>query len=158
MNLSIRPAGPGDIPGMVELSALKRSAYEKHQPVFWRRAPDADARQGAFFEAQVRNDRVLCMVAEDPEGLQGFLIAAFVPAPPVYDPGGPTCLIDDFCVRTPSLWGTVGSALLARIREAAKGLQAAQLVVMCGHADVEKNRFLAEEGFGTATEIKVKPL
>jgi hypothetical protein len=42
----------------------------------------------------------------------GFLIATLIPAPPVYDPGGRTCLIDDFVVIPAANWLTTGVELL----------------------------------------------
>ena len=47
-------------------------------------------------------------------------IAAIIGAPPVYDPGGLTCMIDDFCVADPVGWATVGRALLAEAGQQAR--------------------------------------
>ena len=44
----------------------------------------------------------------------GWPSGVLVPPPPVDDPGGLTCLVDDFMVESPDLWPTVGAALLAR--------------------------------------------
>ncbi|HEY5040288.1 MAG TPA: hypothetical protein VIJ93_14580, partial [bacterium] len=139
-------------------SAVKRTQYEKYEPVFWRGAKDSDVKQKAFFEAQVVGNKVVALVGEQGGQVLGFLIAALVPAPPVYDPGGLTCVIDDFCVKDPTDWLTVGAALLADIGEKVRRKSAVQIVVMCGHRDDLKRDFLASKGFGTATEIRVKAL
>ena len=136
------------------MSALieeKRRAYEKHQPVFWRRAPDSEGRTVRFFEAAVAGDQHLSFVFESDRVIQGFLIGALIKAPPVYDPGGLTCMIDDFMVADPSLWGTVDSALLATARAAAKERGAAQTVIVCGHHDHAKSDFLGSAGVSIAS-------
>jgi hypothetical protein len=46
--------------------------------------------------------------------LTGFLIATLKPAPPVYDPGGPSCDIDDFAVTPAARWPTTGVRLSLR--------------------------------------------
>jgi len=48
--------------------------------------------------------------------LTGFLIATLKPAPPVYDPGGPSCDIDDFAVTPAARWPTTGVRLSLRAR------------------------------------------
>jgi len=158
MSPIIREATRADVPRMVELSAAKRSQYEGFEPVFWRKAEKADEKQAAFFEAQLDKKNITTFVFDRDGILDGFLVAAVIPAPPVYDPGGPTCVIDDFCVADPGLWPTTGGALLAETRGKVRPLGAVQVVVMCGEKDWAKRSFLDAEGYGTATQIRVKDL
>src|ERR1700676_5053020 len=94
----VRKASHDDVACMVELAAQKRTEYQSYQPVFWRRAADAKAKHKRFFEYLMGRDNVIMLVHDDGGTIDGFVIASLVPAPPVYDPGGATCLIDDFTV------------------------------------------------------------
>jgi hypothetical protein len=80
--------------------------------------------------------------AADAGRLLRFLTAAPMRAPPVYDPGGSTVLIDGFCVTAPFLWPSVGRALLDRPREEGRAAGLRQIVVVCGRADRSKAEFL----------------
>jgi hypothetical protein len=101
---------------------------------------------------------VIALVHERDEEIDGFVIASLVPAPPVYDPGGLTCLIDDFTVAAPALWPTAGEALLAEVGRRAKARGAVQFMVFCGHEHEPKRAMLAAAGLSLATEIHVGPV
>ncbi|MCL4545642.1 MAG: hypothetical protein M1118_13785 [Chloroflexi bacterium] len=79
-------------------------------------------------------------------------------APPVYDPGGSSCEIDDFCVAQAGDWQTVGEALLTEANREAKARGAVQCVVVCGHLDLPKRAMLSALGFTVASEWWVQPL
>jgi GNAT superfamily N-acetyltransferase len=85
------------------------------------------------------------------EVIDGFVLAMLVPAPPVYDPGGLTCSIDDFCVADPTLWNTVGMALLDEAQRLARERGAVQVVVVCGAHDEPKRRLLESRGLSIAS-------
>jgi hypothetical protein len=79
------------------------------------------------------------------------------PAPPVYDPGGLTCQIDDFVVVTAARWPTTGVRLLrAGLAEAARR-GAIQAVVVTGHLDQPKRQALQACGLEIASEWWVTP-
>lgn len=147
----LRGAAAEDVPAMVVLSAAKRAAYAEVQPRFWRPAIDADAQQAAWFRHLLDQEGALALVALDARGLAGFVIGRLQPAPPVYAPGGPTCAVDDFCVREAARWGEVGGALLARVRDLARGRGAVQVVVVCGAHDAEKRAALDAAGLEPAS-------
>lgn len=153
----IRRARAEDVPAMVALSHAKRAEYERYQPVFWRMAPDGDERQRPFFERLVGDGDSIVLVAERAGALAGFVIARLVPAPPIYDPGGPTCSIDDFCVGDPGEWATVGKLLLEAAVAEGRVRGAAQTVVVCGRRDEPKRAMLQLLGFGVASEWWVSP-
>ena len=152
MSFNIRPARLSDVPAMVDLSEQKRTQYQQYQPTFWRKASDAWEKQRPFFEHLVQRDDVITLVCEQDGKIEGFIIADFVKAPPVYDPGGPTCRIDDFCLADESHWETVGRALLNEVQRLAQEQGAAQTVVVCGHRDAPKRVMLATLGFSIASE------
>ena len=124
-----------DVPDIAALAEVRRAEYETAQPQFWRRATDAVEQHLPWLTAQIQNADVVSLVARSGDSLDGYVFASIVAAPPVYDPGGPTGLVDDFAVADPSLWATVGRQLLdeAKRRLADRGV--AQVVVVCGHHD-----------------------
>src|SRR5262245_29386393 len=110
--LAVRCASPDDVAAIAALMARRRERYEQHQPVFWRRAADAQARHAAFLATLVGDAKVICRVAERDDRFVGFAIGSLMPSPPVYDPGGPTCTLDDYAVVDDRDWTTVGVDLL----------------------------------------------
>jgi hypothetical protein len=75
----------------------------------------------------------------------------------VYDPGGLTCLVDDFIVEHPDLWRTVGKDLLKEACQQAQKLGAVQVVVVCGPFDQPKRDLLLSQGLFVASEWFTRP-
>ncbi|MBX9977707.1 MAG: GNAT family N-acetyltransferase, partial [Alphaproteobacteria bacterium] len=150
--IHIRHAMALDIPAMVALSHEKRRAYEKVQPTFWRHAKGAEEAQTMWFNELLMQDDYILLVAESEKMIAGFIIGRLMNAPEVYDPGGLTIMIDDFCVRDPSQWVTIGRELLARIKEIAKDKCAVQIVIVCGAHDEHKRHFLKQDDLTIASE------
>ena len=75
-----------------------------------------------------------------------------MPAPEVYNPGGLTLMIDDFCVQSENLWQSVGTRLIAIVKAAAKAKGATQILVVCGAHDYPKRKFLSEQNLSIASE------
>jgi GNAT superfamily N-acetyltransferase len=151
-SLEVRLATTEDLESMLELAAQSRRDYADHQPRFWRPAPDAVSRQRPFFASLVDNEDVLTLVAVRDARLVGFVVAMTLPAPPVYEPGGPTCLVDDFAVEQAADWTTVGAALLQAVRAWAAGQGAVQVVVVTAHLDHLKRAALRTAGLTIASE------
>jgi hypothetical protein len=63
-------------------------------------------------------------------------------APPVYNLGGLTCVVDDFCTND---WATTGKALLSAAMEEAKQRGEVQIVVICPHLEEAKRAMLRGE-------------
>ncbi len=137
---------------MVALSEQKRSEYATYQPLFWRKAENSAAVQTPYFHHLLTQENVLTLVALEDAAVVGFVIASIVPAPPVYDPGGLTCMIDDFCVAHPDLWQTVGRDLIQSVTKEAAAHGAVQAVVVCGHLDEPKRALLRNVGMRIASE------
>ncbi|GAA2845455.1 GNAT family N-acetyltransferase [Nonomuraea rubra] len=154
----IREASPGDVAAMAGLMARRREEYERYQPVFWRRAPGAADRHAAFLAGLVGDPEVIVRVCERDGRFAGFAIASLVPSPPVYDPGGPTCTIDDYAVVDDRDWASIGVDLLRAVTDEARARGAAQVVVVCGHADQAKREALRLAGLSIASEWWTAPL
>ncbi len=75
-----------------------------------------------------------------------------MPAPEVYNPGGLTLMVDDFCVILENLWQSVRARLIETIKAAANAKGATQIVVVCGAADLPKRKFLSEQNLQVASE------
>jgi hypothetical protein len=108
----IRTASQTDVDAMATLASMCREQYAEYQPVLRRPAADAQDKQRHYFAKLVAHDGVICLVSEEADQATGFLIAMLAHAPPVYDPGGLTCQIDDFVVVTAARWPTTGVQLL----------------------------------------------
>lgn len=152
MDGTIRNAQVADVPRMVELSERKRTEYEQQQPIFWRKAQGSASAQSSYFEHLLTLENIIALVYERDGTINGFVIAGLHSAPPVYDPGGLTCDIDDFAVVHPSLWNSVGRALLDRAIAEARARNAVQVVVVTGGHDVHKRETLAAMGLSLASE------
>lgn len=143
-----------DIDALVSRSKVKRLAYEKVQPQFWRYAGETgDEAQKQWFKELLESEDYLMFTAEDDhQEIVGFVIGKLMPAPEVYNPGGLTLMIDDFCVSSPTLWETVGKALIKGIKADANAKGAAQVLVVCGSHDYPKRKFLGEQNLSIASE------
>jgi hypothetical protein len=147
-----------DVADIAALAAARREAYEAAQPKFWRRAADAVEKHVPWLRVQVEDTDVVSLVVRSAETLDGYVFASVVGAPPVYDPGGPTGVVDDFAVADPSLWSTVGQDLLAEVRRRLLARGVTQVVVVCGQHDEAKRAALRAAGLTVASEWFVGPL
>ncbi len=156
--MNIRPATTEDLEALLDLAAAQRADQAVHQPVFWRPAADARDRHRPFLAGQIADDDVIVLVASEGDAVVGFAIGVMHPAPPVYDPGGPTCTVDDFVVADPTRWATTGAALLRELRSRASTPAAIQVVVVVGHHDHAKQAALAQAGLTPASQWWTGPL
>lgn len=150
--VQLRKASIRDIPTMVELSHAKRLDYEKAQPQFWRHADEAEKIQLKWFEELLARDDHLLFVASRHDQITGFIIRRLLKAPEVYNPGGLTLMIDDFCLREEDKWVSTGAALLKELQNTAKKKGAEQTLVVCGAHDENKRYFLKSVGLQVASE------
>ena len=156
--MPIRTARETDIPRMVAMAETKRIEYEGYSPVFWRKAPDSSPKQELFFQRLLTSPDVVALVAEVEDTLSGFIIGAVTIAPPIYNPGGLVCIVDDFAVAKPQEWDLVGAELLAAVEREAKAPGAVLSVVVCPQRDQTKRIMLQKAGAAVASEWYVKPL
>ena len=154
----VRKATAADVPAILAIAEAKREQYQRYQPTFWRKAGDSREKQTPYLASLVENDRVICRVHEHAGVVDGFVIASLLTAPPVYDPGGPVCLIDDFATQSSDDWQSVGRALLTAATDEAKLRGAILAVVVAGHLDEPKRAMLASEGYAIASEWQTKEL
>lgn len=156
---TIRAATIADVPQIAALAEQRRRDYYPHQPVFWRPASDGWAHHLPHLERQIASGDVLAFVYQMGEQVGGFIIGRVGPAPPVYDPGGPVCVVDDFVVADVGRWIEVGSALLRRMEAAAHRERGCALViVVCGDHDGPKQELLQQDGATVASQWWVKSL
>jgi len=137
---------------MTALAAIRREQYARYQPLFWRPAVAASDKHHTYLGSLVASDEVITLVSEEAGQLTGFLIATLNPAPPVYDPGGLTCDIDDFVVTPATKWPTTGARLLRAGLAQAGQRGAVQAVVVTAHLDQPKRQVLRACGLEVASE------
>jgi len=148
----IRKALETDISAIVALSHVKRHDYEQAQPQFWKHAEDANKNQTKWFEKLLQKNDHVILVAELQQKIIGFIIGRLSVASEVYDPGGLTLLIDDFCVSEPSMWKSVGKQLISELTQVAKTKGSVQILVVCGAHDEPKRQFLKSLRLTIASE------
>ena len=112
-----------------KLMELRRQAYGRYSPVFWRPARDATGPHTRFLRAQISAPTTIALRTRD-----GFIIC---------QPRENEGFVDDFTVEPPGTWDGAGAALLlaAAERLAASGVRA--LRVVTAHADQAKCGMLA---------------
>lgn len=147
----IRDATEDDLPEIVALAARRRREYEAAQPRFWRESADALDRHQSWLAGQVGSAECVALVAHR-QVFAGFLLASIVEAPPAYDPGGLTAVVDDFAVVDPKLWATVGRELLTAAQARLMLRDVVQMVVVCGRHDRAKRAGLLAAGLTVASE------
>ena len=156
--MTIRRAQSSDIPQMVALSEEKRIEYQGYSPVFWRKAPNSSSSQAVYLSRLLDDDQIIAFLAEHNGDTRGFILASMTQAPPVYKPGGPVCIIDDFTVASSQEWETIGADLLQAAQEEAKDRGAVLSIVVCGHQDQPKRQMIQQAGLSIASEWYVNPL
>ena len=157
--MQIRDVTATDVPAMAALADAKRTEYAIYSPVFWRKADNGLEVQTRFFtNRMLPSDTIISLVADTDGTIEGFVIGIIREAPPVYDPGGPVCWIDDFTVAHPELWATVGAALYreATLRAQQRGVVA--MVTIAGHLDTPKRTMLQAQGAPITVETYVQAL
>lgn len=132
--------------------------YERYQPRLWRPAVDAVDQQRGFFLSLLGDEQVAVVVAMDGSRVAGFAVARLRSAPPVYDPGGSTCLVDDFAVDAETDWPAAGPALVAELHRWGAARGAVQMVVVTAHLDEAKRRVLREGCLSLAAEWWTRPI
>ncbi|MBJ7600770.1 MAG: hypothetical protein DLM67_15200 [Candidatus Nephthysia bennettiae] len=159
MSTTVRRASSGDIEAMLELAEAHRRQYAALHPQFHRSAQDAREVQRPYFEKLISSDSFIVLIGESPAGaVEGFLTGQLMPPPPVYDPGGPGCIVDDFAIRRREDWPTIGRDLLEELRSIARGRGAVQVIVVCAPEDGPKRRMLAEANLAVVSEWHVGEL
>jgi GNAT superfamily N-acetyltransferase len=141
-----------DVDDVAALAAAQRREYERYQPEFWRQTEDALDHHRAYFHRLVDAEDHLFLVLRAAGQVSGFIIGRLVPAPPVYEPGGLTCLVDDFAVAAPDHWASVGRDLLHAVAEHAGQRGAVQAVVVTPRQDSAKRQALEAAGLAVASE------
>ncbi len=156
--MDVRKAGTNDIKAAVELAERSRRQLQKYQPVFWHKAANSAAATEMFFAKLLAEPGTYFLVALEGAQLQGILIARKFPAPPVFDPGGDTYLIDDFFMLEPRLWLTVGEALLSHVSTLIHEHGGVQIVVVAADRDLAKIEMLRRSGLSIASNWWTRPL
>lgn len=136
-----RRARRSDLSGMVSLVETHRLALASYEPTFWRKAA-ASRRWTRLHFGLLLIRRTWAIVAECDGQVCGFLIAIPQRAPPVFDPGMKTALIDDFCIAAGADYHAVATALFDHVRPLLRDAGFGQLVVISAVRDEAKSAFL----------------
>jgi GNAT superfamily N-acetyltransferase len=144
---------------MVRLAQCRRGFLEQLAPLFWRRSKGAVAWTRRYFRFLLLTGRATLLVAVQEGQVIGMACARKVAVPPVYDPGGPTILVDDFAVADQALWEDVGGALLHAVFKAARSNStAAQVIVVAPVGDEAQSAWLATQELLPVSTWWTKPV
>ena len=153
---AVRPAAPADAEGFAALA--RTSAARQHgMQLLWRQPPDP----GGYREL-IADPDCLALTLERDGRIEGYALGrAGLPAPPVYDPGGSTCLVDELAVAGTGPDQDYAALLAAAERVAADGGDR-QLLVACPAREPSKRRALDSRGYRWpvdwyAREIAARP-
>lgn len=124
-----------------------------------RRAVAEDALQLAEIAGQpgrafgeITRENSIVLVCEQDKIIIGYASAIVIPTPPVYDPGGPTCLVLETGMAPAAQWTAAGPALWQALQNAAAQQGAVQYVVICAASDHAKQAALFAAGLTIASE------
>jgi hypothetical protein len=152
----VRPAEARDAAAVVDLAVGVRAPYQRYQPSLWRRAGASREEHLAAVAALTGDPAVPTLVHEAAGRVGGYAFGTITPAPPVYDPGGPVSVVDDFA--TDRRDAAAAPALLEAISRYGHERGTVLTVVIAGQADTTKRRLIAEHGFRQASEFYTRRL
>ena len=156
--MSVREATAADLPRILALLQQRREAYQHYSSTFWNIAERASEKQEPFIRKLVDSADTLTIVHESAQHVDGVLLATTMNAPPVYNPGGKVCMIDDYVVESPELWREVGTRLLEHCREWASVKGCVLQIIVCAQKDVPKSAMLKGMGAEVASEWYVREI
>ena len=130
---------------MSKLVADKRAQLELFEPVMWRRSQNVDEMTRIFFQHQVAEPNVILLVAEEGDAFLGFLNGMLQNAPPVYDPGGKTVMIDDFAVVEGAAGDRAASALMDAVMSEGRSRGAVQMIVVTAAQDARSAKWFEDK-------------
>lgn len=150
-----RPSrGRSGFPSGVRLARLDDAAalrsLAEHQPphshamqLLWSQTPSVPACRRLLEE-----ENVLAMVAEIDARVVGYALGrSGLPAPPVYDPGGTTSLVEELALARDASWEVIGALLLDALEWEAGRRGDVQLLIACGREEAEKRALLDARSF-----------
>lgn len=156
--MKTRPATLGDIGGMVALIEARRERLARYQPVMWARAPHAADASSGWYTILLSQPDTIAMVAHDEAGLAGMAIALLQSPPPVYQPGGPVCFLDDFASVEGPRGDRAALVLLDAITAEGRRRGAALMIAVAAAADETLAGLLRLRGLAPASQWWAKPL
>lgn len=141
-NIKIYKATSKDIDKLVYLAMQRHHDYEKLQPIFWNESKDAENLQKIYFASMMAENKALFFIAMDQENNKpiGIIMAREYQAPPVYNSGRVTYIIDDYYVTSPKLWNSVGKDLLSSMQSYLESNGVTQIIVITANADTKKTQ------------------
>jgi GNAT superfamily N-acetyltransferase len=149
---AVRDCTAADLPAVVDILEHKRDLLATFEPRLWKRAAGTRASTLSYFSGLLASGEQVFLLADDGGRIRGFVLAAPMRVPPVFD-AGPTAMIDDFEVASPELWPTVGAALLAAARQRLAQRGIVQFMCIGAQRDSHKLQMLTAAGLSQHVAI-----
>jgi|SRR5579862_2046667 len=150
--MGIRPATNDDLGWMMSLCELGRIQKNSLHPIAYQQPAAYCRTRRKEIERILENPNSLCLISEHHDQPLAFLVALLVDAPPVYAPGGPVCLIEEFEGVKHQDLATHGLQLLDEARNIARRRGAVLQRVISSAGDLDREEFLLGNGFTVASE------
>ena len=138
----VRPAGPGDADTIAALAACIPEHIHGMQTIW------SEPRSPAGYREHLGDAELLGLAIERDGELVGYALGRpGVPPPPVYDPAGSTCVVDELALAPDADWATTGARLLDALEAEAARRGDTQLLVSCARLEREKRALLDARGY-----------
>ena len=146
----VRDAAETDIDAIVDLIEANRLRLQEWEPRFWKKSQSSAEMSRAFLATLLTDADVIFLVAAEQSQIFGCLHCKPSFVPPVYDPGGTTWMVDDFCVHDQS-WDEAGQLLLDELKLRTLAKAEGQLILPSPHRDSRANEFILGAGLRPTT-------
>jgi len=130
------------IQNIVSLSYKKRFEYSKVQPLFWKMAHNSNEEQAEFFDYVIQQKQRYISLLHLNNGINGFIIGDISGIPEHFKPKK-ICKVDDFALKSPTAWDTIGKTLLLNLSVKLPE-DVDQFNVVCGAHDSDKKKVLSD--------------
>src|SRR5579871_4860537 len=105
---TVREATQNDLPALLTLAAERRAQLAQYEPELWRPSPQAGELQQQAFTQLFSDPGMLALVHETAGTVDGYLVAALVPPPPLFALDGPACSVEEMWVSGSTDWDGAG--------------------------------------------------
>lgn len=150
--MPIRPATNDDLAWIMSLCELGRIQKNSLHPIDYRKPAEYCRERQAEIETLLADPQSICLIREHYSEPVALLMARLASAPPVYAPGGPVCLVEEFEVVRPQDLPVYGLQLLDDCRRIARARGAVLQRVISAAGDIDREVFLLGTGFTVASE------
>jgi len=151
--MRIRHPTHKDIDALTSLYEEKNRQYQKMKAALWCTDGDVLETKGEYFSKLIDHYQYIAYIAEDQQGLWGYVLGQLVQSPPFDHELGYTCLVVDFCLYDDHHWQTVGTRLLHKLVEVVRPEGAQHILLLCAQQNTAKMALAQNMGMQVTTQV-----